>query len=120
MAPSPTAADLLVRRLKEYGVRVVFGYPGGQTTPIYDALARSRDILVTAVARSPSGARSGGTRHRRAGAPRRRLAKAVDSRGWRRDQCRRRGPATPTCRTARGAGFSHAHGKVRPVLRTSA
>ena len=34
------AADLLVRRLAEHGVRHVFGYPGGQLTPIYDALYR--------------------------------------------------------------------------------
>jgi acetolactate synthase-1/2/3 large subunit len=38
------AADLLVRRLTEYGVRVVFGYPGGQLTPIYDALYRQSTI----------------------------------------------------------------------------
>ena len=38
-APVP-AADLLVRRLVEYGVRHVFGYPGGQLTPIYDAIYR--------------------------------------------------------------------------------
>jgi acetolactate synthase-1/2/3 large subunit len=33
-------ADLLVRRLEQYGVREVFGYPGGQLTPIYDTLYR--------------------------------------------------------------------------------
>lgn len=33
-------ADLLVRRLRDYGVREVFGYPGGQLTPVYDALFR--------------------------------------------------------------------------------
>ena len=38
------AADLLVRRLADYGVRVVFGYPGGQLTPIYDALYRQTTI----------------------------------------------------------------------------
>ena len=37
------AADLLVRRLGDYGVRHVFGYPGGQLTPIYDALYREPD-----------------------------------------------------------------------------
>jgi acetolactate synthase I/II/III large subunit len=36
--------DVLVRRLAEYGVRHIFGYPGGQLTPIYDALTRVRDI----------------------------------------------------------------------------
>jgi acetolactate synthase-1/2/3 large subunit len=40
----PTAADLLVRRLKDHGVRHVFGYPGGQLTPIYDALYREPAI----------------------------------------------------------------------------
>src|SRR5947209_4865141 len=40
----PTAADLLVRRLKDHGVRHVFGYPGGQLTPIYDALYREPTI----------------------------------------------------------------------------
>ncbi len=38
------AADLLVRRLADYGVRCVFGYPGGQLTPIYDALFRQTTI----------------------------------------------------------------------------
>jgi acetolactate synthase-1/2/3 large subunit len=40
----PTAADLLIRRLKDHGVRHVFGYPGGQLTPIYDALYREPAI----------------------------------------------------------------------------
>src|SRR5262249_3692932 len=39
-----TGADALVRRLCEHGVRHVFGYPGGQLTPIYDALAREPSI----------------------------------------------------------------------------
>jgi acetolactate synthase-1/2/3 large subunit len=46
MAP---AADLLVRRLRDHGVRLVFGYPGGQLTPVYDALYREpalRHILA--------------------------------------------------------------------------
>lgn len=38
------AADLLVRRLPQLGVREVFGYPGGQLTPIYDAILRQGDI----------------------------------------------------------------------------
>lgn len=36
----PTGADLLVQRLRRHGVTQVFGYPGGQLTPVYDALAR--------------------------------------------------------------------------------
>ena len=39
-----TGADLLVRRLQEYGVRQVFGYPGGPLTPLYDALYRERNV----------------------------------------------------------------------------
>src|SRR5207302_1200515 len=37
---SAPAADLLVRRLRDLGVEQVFGYPGGQLTPVYDALYR--------------------------------------------------------------------------------
>jgi acetolactate synthase-1/2/3 large subunit len=37
---SAPAADLLVRRLHDLGVTQVFGYPGGQLTPLYDALYR--------------------------------------------------------------------------------
>jgi acetolactate synthase-1/2/3 large subunit len=49
MPAAVPVADLLVRRLREYGVREVFGYPGGQLTPIYDALYREpalRHILA--------------------------------------------------------------------------
>src|SRR5215831_11073605 len=35
-----TVADALIRRLRDHGVRHIFGYPGGQITPLYDALAR--------------------------------------------------------------------------------
>src|SRR5262249_62165255 len=43
-APPRTVADALVRRLRDHGVRHVFGYPGGQLTPIYDALYRDGGI----------------------------------------------------------------------------
>src|SRR5262245_10309841 len=52
MAASTTAltgADLLVQRLREYGIRQVFGYPGGPLTPLYDAIYRQpavRHILA--------------------------------------------------------------------------
>src|ERR1700681_931635 len=39
-----TVAEALVRRLREHGVRHVFGYPGGQLTPLYDALYREPAI----------------------------------------------------------------------------
>src|SRR5947199_4454900 len=38
--PPRTVADALIRRLRDHGVRHIFGYPGGQITPLYDALAR--------------------------------------------------------------------------------
>jgi thiamine pyrophosphate-dependent acetolactate synthase large subunit-like protein len=44
-----TVADALIRRLRDHGVRHIFGYPGGQITPLYDALAREpalRHILA--------------------------------------------------------------------------
>src|SRR5712671_4365752 len=37
-------AEVLVKTLCEHGVRHVFGYPGGQITPIYDALYREPGI----------------------------------------------------------------------------
>jgi acetolactate synthase-1/2/3 large subunit len=39
-----SGADALVRRLRDHGVRHVFGYPGGQLTPVYDALYREPSI----------------------------------------------------------------------------
>jgi acetolactate synthase-1/2/3 large subunit len=39
-----SGADLLVRQLKALGVQHIFGYPGGQLTPLYDALHREPAI----------------------------------------------------------------------------
>src|SRR5262245_6617776 len=39
-----TAATLLVRRLAQLGAAHVFGYPGGQLTPVYDALLDESSI----------------------------------------------------------------------------
>jgi acetolactate synthase-1/2/3 large subunit len=44
-----TGAEVLLRALKEQGVEVIFGYPGGAVLPIYDALFQQnaiRHILV--------------------------------------------------------------------------
>jgi acetolactate synthase-1/2/3 large subunit len=41
---SATVAEVLTRRLHEHGVGHVFGYPGGQLTPLYDALARQPGV----------------------------------------------------------------------------
>ena len=38
--PTITGADVLVRGLRDAGVRVIFGYPGGPLMPLYDALYR--------------------------------------------------------------------------------
>ena len=49
----PTVADAIVQRLKQHGVRHIFGYPGGQITPLYDALARRRPQTACNTARAP-------------------------------------------------------------------
>lgn len=42
--PPRTGADLLVSRLQQFGVRHVFGYPGGPLAPLYDALYRTPGV----------------------------------------------------------------------------
>lgn len=39
-----TGAEIVTKVLAEQGVRTLFGYPGGQVLPIYDALRRCRSI----------------------------------------------------------------------------
>ncbi len=39
-----TGADMVVQALKDQGVEVVFGYPGGAVRPIYDAIFQQNDI----------------------------------------------------------------------------
>ncbi|NWH08374.1 MAG: acetolactate synthase 3 large subunit [Alphaproteobacteria bacterium] len=44
-----TGAEIVIRALKEQGVEVIFGYPGGAVLPIYDALFQDdqiRHVLV--------------------------------------------------------------------------
>ena len=43
--PTHTTADVIVQSLIKHGVDTVFGLPGVQTYPMFDALARS-DIQV--------------------------------------------------------------------------
>jgi acetolactate synthase-1/2/3 large subunit len=48
-APVQNGAEVLLRALREQGVEVIFGYPGGAVLPIYDALYQQtaiRHILV--------------------------------------------------------------------------
>src|SRR5438128_3281342 len=42
--PPRTGADVLVSALRDHGIQHIFGYPGGQLTPIYDALYRQSEI----------------------------------------------------------------------------
>jgi acetolactate synthase-1/2/3 large subunit len=47
--PMQPGAEVLLRALKDQGVEVIFGYPGGAVLPIYDAIFRQnaiRHILV--------------------------------------------------------------------------
>jgi acetolactate synthase-1/2/3 large subunit len=47
--PSLSGAEVLLRALKDQGVEVIFGYPGGAVLPIYDAIFQQnaiRHILV--------------------------------------------------------------------------
>jgi len=47
--PSQSGAEILLRALKDQGVEVIFGYPGGAVLPIYDAIFNQnaiRHILV--------------------------------------------------------------------------
>src|ERR1700749_3120340 len=47
--PSQSGAEILLRALKDQGVEVIFGYPGGAVLPLYDAIFQQnhiRHILV--------------------------------------------------------------------------
>jgi acetolactate synthase-1/2/3 large subunit len=44
MANSMTGARMVVQALKDQGVEVVFGYPGGAVLPIYDEIFQQNDI----------------------------------------------------------------------------
>jgi acetolactate synthase-1/2/3 large subunit len=40
----PTGAEIVIRALKDQGVKHIFGYPGGAVLPIYDALFQDEGI----------------------------------------------------------------------------
>jgi acetolactate synthase I/II/III large subunit len=44
MAQAMTGAEMVVQAIKDQGVEVVFGYPGGAVLPIYDAIFQQNDI----------------------------------------------------------------------------
>jgi acetolactate synthase-1/2/3 large subunit len=50
-----TAAEALVKCLKDQGVDIVFGYPGGNILPVYDALCKA-DIIKHVLVRHEQGA----------------------------------------------------------------
>ena len=39
-----TGAQMVVKALKDHGVEVIFGYPGGAVLPIYDEIFQQNDI----------------------------------------------------------------------------
>ncbi len=39
-----TGADIIIKALRDQGVDIIFGYPGGAVLPIYDALFQQNDI----------------------------------------------------------------------------
>ncbi len=43
-ATTASGAEILLRALKDQGVEVIFGYPGGAVLPIYDALYQQNEI----------------------------------------------------------------------------
>ncbi len=44
MAETMTGAKMVVKALKDQGVEVVFGYPGGAVLPIYDEIFQQNEI----------------------------------------------------------------------------
>ncbi len=44
MSREMTGAEIVVRALKDQGVEVIFGYPGGAVLPIYDEIFKQSDI----------------------------------------------------------------------------
>ncbi len=52
MTRQMTGARMVVQALKDQGVEVVFGYPGGAVLPIYDALFQQDSVEQTSIGRS--------------------------------------------------------------------
>src|ERR1700722_18836408 len=40
-----SGAEMVIRALKDQGVKHIFGYPGGAVLPIYDALFKQNDFV---------------------------------------------------------------------------
>ncbi|HYH21955.1 MAG TPA: thiamine pyrophosphate-binding protein, partial [Azospirillum sp.] len=39
-----TGAQIVIKALKDQGVDIIFGYPGGAVLPIYDELFKQNDL----------------------------------------------------------------------------
>jgi acetolactate synthase-1/2/3 large subunit len=55
MSQAMTGAEIVVRALRDQGVRHIFGYPGGAVLPIYDALFK-QDVIEHVLVRHEQGA----------------------------------------------------------------
>src|SRR5207237_2658411 len=40
-----TGAEMVIRALKDHGVKHIFGYPGGAVLPIYDSLFQDNELV---------------------------------------------------------------------------
>src|SRR4030095_6861892 len=43
--PEMTGSEIVIRALKDQGVRHIFGYPGGAVLPIYDSLFQDNELV---------------------------------------------------------------------------
>ena len=48
-----SGGDILIRALKDVGVKHVWGYPGGAALHIYDAIYRQEDVVHLLVRHEP-------------------------------------------------------------------
>jgi acetolactate synthase-1/2/3 large subunit len=44
-APELTGSEIVIRALKDHGVKHIFGYPGGAVLPIYDSLFEDNELV---------------------------------------------------------------------------
>ena len=40
-------AEAVIKALEENGVEIIFGYPGGAVLPLYDALFKNKNMVLT-------------------------------------------------------------------------
>jgi len=44
-----SGAEIVIRALKDHGVKHIFGYPGGAVLPIYDSLFQDNELIPVLV-----------------------------------------------------------------------